>query len=631
MLQKFEIRDYSAAIFILIGIALRFYGFSDWSLSNDELSALSRTNFTSFSELVDKGIWVDGHPALIQIFEYYWVQLFGISVFSIRLPFVLMSIGACIYFYRLLTVLLNKNAALVGLALFVPNYLFVLYAQIARPYTAGLFFAIAFSFYLFRYLKSTAITNNFLGIILFGLAASLSHYVSALAIFLIYLSASIYWNKKNIKGYFLLAFAIVLLYLPHLPITVNHLGIGGVTWLPAPEPDYLKRFIFYFFQSSLFLQITLFGVLVIVGIKKGLRLDWKPALAASFIFFSCFAIAYYYSIHKTPVLQFSVLIFVAPFLILLIAALISENINTELISSLSFMLLLVGSYALIVENQIYSKKPFANFKGAAENSVRIINELGKENVLSIANASNPFYLEYYTSKIDSNFQYDVKNFNDSIGIAHVRDLINASPSKYVLITYANSVISSEIHELAKQKYPIIYFHERYFNSDVIVYLKGNTKRETTFETSYLNDAKWEINSTFLQDSVFYSDSIAFHQTKEKPYALTYRDTLNNLVQASNKYLTISAQLHSSKPVDVSFVFNVNRGDSSVFWRGTNLKQYYSKNIKWYQFMYVFEKPDNLLPSDEVVIYFWNPKKENLIIDEVKMYNFVDSDYNYYKF
>ncbi|MFT6166990.1 MAG: hypothetical protein ACJAV5_001483 [Vicingaceae bacterium] len=630
MFQKFEIRDYTAAIFILIGAALRFYGFSEWSLSNDELSAISRTNFSSFSELVNKGIWVDGHPALIQIFEYYWVHSCGNSAFSIRLPFVLMSIGSCIYFYRLLSVWLNKNAALIGLALFVPNYLFVLYAQIARPYTAGLFFVVAFSFYLFRYLKSTTIKSNVLGIILFGLAASLTHYAAALAVFIIYLSASIYWNKKNLKAYFLFALAIVLLYLPHLPITLNHLSIGGVSWLPKPESDYLKRFILYFFQGSYIFQITLFAMLAIIGIRKGLKIDWKPTLVASFVFFSCFFIAYYYSIHKVPILQFSVLIFVSPYLLLIIAAQISTKANPKLIIALSSILVLVGSYALIAENQIYAKKPFANFKSTAENSVRITKELGKENVLSIANASNPFYLEYYTSKMDSAFEYNIKSIDDAMTIAYVRDLIQNSTKEYVLITYANSVVPSEVHEFAKQKYPVIYFHERYFNSDVIVYSKGDLKRETNFETSYLNDSKWEINKALLQDSVFYSDSIAFRQTKETPYALTYRDTLSNLVDENNRYLTISAQLNSAGPVDMSLVFNVTRADSSIFWRGTNVKPYYSKN-EWYQFMYVFEKPDNLLPSDEVVIYFWNPKKETVYIDEVKMYNFADSDYNYYKF
>ncbi|MDB4061641.1 glycosyltransferase family 39 protein [Vicingaceae bacterium] len=630
MFWKFEIRDYTAAIFILIGVALRFYGFSDWSLSNDELSALSRTNFSSFSELIDKGIWVDGHPALIQIFEFYWVQLFGNSVFYVRLPFVLMSIGASIYFYRLLDVWLNKNAVLIGLALFVPNYLFVLYSQIARPYTAGLFFVIAFSFYLFRCLKSSEVKRNYKGIILFGLAASLTHYFAALAVFLIYLSASIYWNKKNLKCYFLLAFTIVLLYLPHLPITINHLSIAGVSWLPKPEPDYLKHFISYFFQRSFILQSTLFAVLLFIGIRKGLKIDWKPTLIASFVFFSCFAIAYYYSIHQTPVLQFSVLIFVAPFLILLIVAQISNKASKKLIMVLSSILILAGSYALIVENQVYSKKPFANFEDTAKNSVRITKKLGKENVLSIANASNPFYLEYYTSQIDPAFEYNIENIDESITIAEIRDIIENSAKEYVLIAYANSVVPSEIHEFAKQKYPVVYFHERYFNSDVIVYAKGSQKRETTFEASYLNNLKWDVNRALLQDSVFYSDRIAFHQTNETLYGLTYKDTLNNLVNEKNRYLTISGQLHSTSPVDMSLVLDVNRGDSSVYWRGTNVKPYYSKD-KWYQFIYVFEKPDNLLPSDEVVIYFWNPKKENVYIDEVKMYNFADSDYNYYKF
>ena len=630
MFQKFEIRDYVASIFIIIGASLRFYGFSDWSLSNDELSAISRTNFSSFSELIDKGIWVDGHPALIQIFEYYWIQVFGNSAFAIRLPFVLMSIGSCIYFYRLLSNWLNKNAALVGLSLFIPNYLFVLYAQIARPYTAGLFFVVAFSFYLFRYLKTAEVKKNALALILFGLAASLTHYFSALTVFLIYLSASVYLNKQNLKAYFVFALIIVLLYLPHLPITLNHLSIGGVTWLPKPESDYLSRFISYLFQSSIVYQLILLIVLLFFGIRRGLKIEWKPIIIGSFVFFTCFFIAYYYSIYKTPVLQFSVLIFASPFLFIIIAALISKKTNIKLTLVLSSLLLLIGSYSLIAENQIYTKKPFANFKGVAENSVRLTAELGKENVLSIANSSSPYYLDYYTSKIDSSFQFNIVDIGDAVTIANVRDVIKKSEKEYILIAYANSVIPAEIHEFAKQKYPVIHFHERYFNSDVIVYSKGKKKRDTYFESNYLNDAKWEINRNLLQDSIFYSDSIAFHQTSQTPYALTYRDTLDNLVNNENKYLTISAKLFSDKPVDLSLVFTINRGDSSVFWRGTNVKPFYTEN-SWYEFMYVFEKPDNLLPTDQAVIYFWNPKKKKIYIDEFKLYNFVDSDYNYYEF
>lgn len=630
MLDRLDNRDYLAGIFIFFGAALRFYGFSDWSLSNDELSAISRTNFNSFSELIDKGIWVDGHPALVQIFEYYWIQLFGNSVFVVRLPFVLVSVGSCIYFYRLLTVWINKNAALFGLALFIPSYIFVLYAQIARPYAAGLFFTLAFSFYFFRMMKLEEVKKNALGIIGFGLAASLTHYFSTLSTFLIYFSAIVYLNKQNATAYFGLAALILALYLPHIPITLNHLSIGGVSWLAKPEADFLERFLAYFFQNSYFLGIAIATSLLSLAVKRFIHIEWKPLFISLFVFFTSFYIAYYYSITKTPVLQFSVLLFTAPFLLSFLASFIGRTAQPKFIIGVSSLLLLVSSFSLLSGNSFYSKKPFANFKAVAENSVQWTNELGSENVLSIANSSNTYYLKYYTEKVDSTFNYTIDQLNEASSIAKIRNVITNSPKDFLLIAYANSIVPAEIHEFAKQKYPIISKHERYFNSDVILYSKGSIDRKAHFSANYLTHPNWDVNKSLLQDSIFFSDSVAFHQNPKTEYALTYRDTLKNLVQANANCLTISAQLLSENPVDVNLVLSVSRADSTVYWRGTSVAPYYEKN-KWSQFLYVFQKPDDLLPSDLVTIYFWNPRKQNLYIDEFKMYNFADSNYNYYEF
>ena len=630
MLDRLDNRDYLAGIFILFGAALRFYGFSDWSLSNDELSAISRTNFNSFSELINKGIWVDGHPALVQIFEYYWIQLFGNSVFVVRLPFVVMSVGSCIYFYRLLTMWINKNAALFGLALFIPSYIFVLYAQIARPYAAGLFFTIAFSFYFFRMMKLEEVKKNALGIIGFGLAASLTHYFSTLSTFLIYFSALVYLNKRNAKAYFGLATLMLVLYLPHLPITLNHLSIGGVSWLAKPEADFLERFLAYFFQNSYVLGVVICASLLSLLVKRVLHIEWRPLFISLFVFFASFYITYYYSITKTPVLQFSVLLFTAPFLLSFLASFIGRTAQPKFIIGISSLLLLVSSFSLISGNSFYSKKPFANFKAVAENSVQWTNELGSKNVLSISNSSNTNYLKYYTEKVDSTFNYTVDQINEGNSIAKIRNVITNSTKNFILIAYANTVVPAEIHEFAKQRYPIISKHERYFNSDVILYSKSSIDRKAYFSASYLTHPNWDVNKRLLQDSVFYSDSLAFHQNPKTEYALTYRDTLKNLVQANANCLTISAQLLSENSVEVNLVLSISRADSTVYWRGTSVAPYYEEN-KWSQFLYVFQKPDDLLPSDLVTIYFWNPKKQNLYIDEFKMYNFADSDYNYYEF
>ncbi|MDP2424449.1 MAG: glycosyltransferase family 39 protein, partial [Bacteroidales bacterium] len=83
-----------ALIILLLAAALRFFHYTGFSLSNDELSALVRVQFETFNELVEKGFYVDGHPGGIQTFLFYWVKIFGDSAASLRFPFVVMGVLA---------------------------------------------------------------------------------------------------------------------------------------------------------------------------------------------------------------------------------------------------------------------------------------------------------------------------------------------------------------------------------------------------------------------------------------------------------------------------------------------------------------------------------------------------------
>ena len=73
-----RIKTQGLLIFILLCAAiLRFYQFETAPFTHDELSALLRTNFSNFQELIAKGVAIDGHPAFIQVFLYYWTKLVG--------------------------------------------------------------------------------------------------------------------------------------------------------------------------------------------------------------------------------------------------------------------------------------------------------------------------------------------------------------------------------------------------------------------------------------------------------------------------------------------------------------------------------------------------------------------------
>ena len=57
-------------LILAIGALLRFYDYASIPFTHDELSALIRTRFGSFHELIRNGVMVDGHPAGVQVFLY---------------------------------------------------------------------------------------------------------------------------------------------------------------------------------------------------------------------------------------------------------------------------------------------------------------------------------------------------------------------------------------------------------------------------------------------------------------------------------------------------------------------------------------------------------------------------------
>ena len=123
-----------------LGVFLRLFGIWDFSFTHDELSVIGRLHFDTFSELIEKGVKVDGHPAGIQVFLWFWVKIFGISEISLRLPFSLMGILCIPLMYVLTKKWFNATAALFTSGFIAVSQYTIFYGLIARPYIAGLFF-----------------------------------------------------------------------------------------------------------------------------------------------------------------------------------------------------------------------------------------------------------------------------------------------------------------------------------------------------------------------------------------------------------------------------------------------------------------------------------------------------------
>ena len=243
--------------FILILAAiLRFNNYSSFSLFNDELSVLNRLRFDSLRELIIGGIWVEGHPAGVQIFLFYWIKLFGISEASIRLPFVISGIIAIFFAYLTASKWFNKTTGLfVALSLSFLQFP-IIYSQLARPYGSGLMLSLILTYFwtiiLFEDKKRTLLKNV---LIVLGFSLSIAanlynHYFSAFLTGIIGITGLFFVKRFNYKKYIFGGLAGLVLFLPHIPITLNHIKIGGVgEWLGKPEPDWLFNHIKFCFPG----------------------------------------------------------------------------------------------------------------------------------------------------------------------------------------------------------------------------------------------------------------------------------------------------------------------------------------------------------------------------------------------
>lgn len=606
---------YSTLAIILIGAAiLRIYGFSEWSLSNDELSAIERLKFKDLDSLIKNGIAIDGHPAFTQLFLFYYTKVFGFSVFVIRLPFVLAGIASCIYLYLFIRSFINKNAALISLSVFAASYFFVLYSQIARPYSLGIFFTLAFHYYWYQFLTLKQNSKSFFLLILFASLGIITHYFASLSIILSLLLGVFYWKQSNYKKYLIACLITALLCSLHWPITIKHLGIGGLSWLPLPDGQFIKSFLKLTYNGMSFWILFILGLPLLAFISKRHQFLNGNAYLLALLFFIPYEIAVYYTVNYSPVLQFSVLLFALPFLIAFGASFFSSNSKPLFISIISVVIFSGMSLQLIITQNFFQEKKFADFKSVSEKIIEWTETYPNQKLLVLSNSNNYQYFNYYLGESSRILENGIQSFPDNKSIAMARDSIYSGNYDGVIIAYANVPMPPNVFEFAREKFPVKADEVKHFNSRASLFLKGKRAKQNVFFTY-----------TFKSQ-----DSTASYQYKgNDEYALTYTEKLSNLIDDDRPYLIFSAEIMAEKTADIHWVFTVDRNDSTIYWKGDNLIDFISHN-DWSKIKVVAANQENFLKDDIVKLYFWNPNRIQFSVRNAQINNYINRDYNPYE-
>ena len=587
------------AVILLVAAVLRLWKLGQVPFMHDEFSALFRLKFDNFHDLVQNGIKIDGHPAGVQTFLYYWTKIVGWDEFWLKLPFALMGIGSVYLIYRIGQQWFNRKAGLLAAAFFAVSQITVFYSQIIRPYSAGLFFVLFFTFFwnklLFSQKKPSV--GDCIGFAITACFAALAHNFSAAQAGLIFLTGLFFLKKEHRKAYWLSGIGALLLYSPNLPIfyhqTFVNGGIGG--WLAKPKSSFLIDF-FQYTMNYAPLFIFAVGVVIVLPfiLQKPEKRQYPVRWVALAWFIIIFALAYIYSLVREPIIQYSTLIFCYPFLILMAFSFHRNNTMTMTQTAIAVLaILFIGTSSLITNRQHYD---LMYHQGYDQIAARMQQDNDSIDDIRFATATlRAEFPEFYQAqtKVTHRVIFDEENT-----IGDFRQWLDAEESNrlgFGWTDYVNPVWETQV----VASYPWLVYADTWFTS------------------RYLNLSKDSIPGAVKLLQPLNEEPYIFHQAEWGKTHYVYCDSIDNQTDVVGIVATIKTNDTVGGCILVMEVRDAET-DSLLLWHGSDgsdiLLPGISRIVNAVRF-------DQSLPAKGKIIktYLWNQQRGTIVANRFDYY------------
>ena len=135
---------YLFILIILLGAVLRFYNLGTASFWYDEICSIDQAT-RSLSSLF---FGFQHDPPFYHLLLKYWIKLFGISEFAVRMLSYIFSVISLYLAYRVGEIIFNKKIAIIATLLLALSPFHIFYSQEARYYMLS-FFLVLLSVYIF--------------------------------------------------------------------------------------------------------------------------------------------------------------------------------------------------------------------------------------------------------------------------------------------------------------------------------------------------------------------------------------------------------------------------------------------------------------------------------------------------
>jgi uncharacterized membrane protein len=462
-------------VILLLGVVFRFIPLNQYQFSHDELSGLSRTIYESFGDELKFGVEQDTHPALVQVFLWLWVKLVGYNEIAIKLPFLVCGVLSIWYIYRLGKDFFNERVGLVSATILSFSFIFLVYSSYARMYITGVLFSILFLHSVFHVLFTEQLHKKYyLWFVVYGLLCAYNHHLSCFFAFTVATMSLCYIKKERLLFYSAACLVTILLYLPHLSITLAQFSIGGIGisvggWLPPPRSNEI-----YFFLKTLFgcgisgiINMMLFLGIIMVSVFKLIPVT-KKQLFLVWIFVLNYTVIHLYSVYKNPILQSSCLLFSGICLILFVSSFVSFLSKKQITL---FCLLLMGlmSFQTLYKKHFFTKVHVHDFESQCKTTLDMQKQVGKSNVASLY-VAEPFFVYVYEKKYHTRINHII-NSDTLINTNHkLKQYLKNLKERYIIV----GAVNLEQMLLIKEQYPYLVLHQEDYYRNTSVFSKFKT-------------------------------------------------------------------------------------------------------------------------------------------------------------
>ncbi|MFL5764813.1 MAG: glycosyltransferase family 39 protein [Bacteroidia bacterium] len=618
-LKKISFHYWMLLGIIVVAAVLRLWKFGEMQFMHDEISAILRSTAGSLSEVIYKQATTDVHPIGIPVFLHYWVMLVGSGELMVRLPFIVCGLLSIYFSFKIAEKWFNPTVGLMTALFLATLQCPTMYGQLARPYATGMLFSamMCWCWTLFFFGEEKKQNRAMIGFIISAALCCYDHYFCLLFAIIVCATGFFFINKENWKKYLVSCVVILLLFVPHLRILMIHLSVGNGgedSWLGKPQPDWLITFLKYLFHYS---SITGMVVLAAVGTgfyirTPGIKAGNKFRLIALVWFLLGPVMAYFFSILKTPVLQFSSFTFALPFLFIFLFSFYGEMKNGLMIAAGAFIII-ANVYSLFKERKHYPlfyQQPYGQM---AQISSKTIAEQGKKNVAVALNVL-PGFVDFYFGKKVEKFDYLRVDLADMKGFI---DYLNDQQGEYFIA----GNLTQDQHELIREKYPYLVNKAEGFTYSVFTFSKKKPAVEIPesrifYEKTDLGrpSYRWSRPAKVVNDSA--GARVIMEPTEE--YGMTYTVQLSDVITSRHNILVVSATLSSpDSAADPVLVLDIHDSKGPISWRGTDYINYNS-HPNTSRTIYVAELLSGFdfrkHPYGETKIYVWNRGKQRVNVE-----------------